>query len=148
MRWMLGIALLPVLLFHKAGTVNCAQKRPAQPAVDQADPIRAFASPSAAKSVEIGDFYLRRKKYKAALSRFQEALKTDPHYPPAYRGLGKVYERMGFWQKSLDAYRRYLDELPSAQDAREAKNIHKAIAHLQREIVAEGPSSGSQPPRK
>jgi tetratricopeptide (TPR) repeat protein len=94
--------------------------------------------------VEIGDYYLRRKKFTAALSRFQEALKTDPHYAPAYRELGKVYEKMGFWQKSLDAYQKYLDELPSAQDAREDKRIHKAIARLRKEIVAEGPSSGGR----
>ena len=144
MRWIVGVTLLPVLLFPTAGTVNCGQQQPAQPAVGKGDPIRAYASPSAAKSVEIGDFYLRRKKYKAALSRFQEALKTDPHYPPAYRELGKVYERMGSWQKSLDAYRKYLDELPSAQEAREAKSIHKAIARLKKEIVAEGPSSGGR----
>ena len=94
--------------------------------------------------MEIGDFYLKKKKYKAALSRFQEALKTDPHYAPAYRELGRVYEKMGQWQKALDAYRKYLDELPSAKDAREAKDIHKAIARLRQEITAEGPSSGSR----
>ena len=144
MRWMVGIALLPVLVFHTAGPVSYAQKQAVQPAGDKGDPVRAIASPSAVQSVEIGDFYLKRGKYKAALSRFQDALKTDPHYPPAYRELGKVYEKMGFWQKSLDAYRKYLDELPSAQDAREAKSIHKAIARLSKEIVAEGPSSGSR----
>lgn len=143
MRWMVGIALLAVLVFHAAGPVNCAQKRPAQPAVDKGDPVRAFASPSAAKSVEIGDFYLRRKKYKAALSRFQEALKTDPYYAPAYRELGKVYEKMRLRQKALDAYRKYLDELPSAQDAREAKNIHKAITRLEKQLSSAGKSSGS-----
>jgi len=87
---------------------------------------------------------LRRGRYKAALSRFQEALKTDQHYAPAYRELGKAYEKMGSWQKALDAYRKYLDELPSAKDAREAKNIHRAIARLQKDIFAEGESSGSQ----
>ena len=141
MRWIVGVTLLPVLLLPTA--VNCAQQQPAQPAVDKGEPAHAYASPSASKSVEIGDFYLRRKKYKAALSRFQEALKTDAHYAPAYRELGKVYERTGSWQKSLDAYRKYLDELPSAQDAREAKSIHKAIARLEKEIFAEGPVSGS-----
>ena len=90
--------------------------------------------------MEIGDFYLRRKKFKAALSRYQEAVKTDPHYAPAYRGLGKVYERIGLRQKALDAYRRYLDELPSAQEAREAKPVHKAIARLQKQL-----SSGRNP---
>jgi tetratricopeptide (TPR) repeat protein len=121
-----------------------AQKQQAQPAADKADPFRRYVSPSASKSVEIGDFYLRRKKFNAALSRFQEALKTDPHYAPAYRELGRVYEKMGFWQKSLDAYRKYLDELPTAKEASEAKSIHKAIARLQKEIVAEGPTSSGR----
>jgi tetratricopeptide (TPR) repeat protein len=147
MRWIVGIALLPILVIQAGGPVVGAQKQQAQPAADQGDPVRAYASPSASKSVEIGDFYLRRKKFKAALSRFQEALKTDPYYAPAYRELGKVYEEMGLWQKALDAYRKYLDELPSAQDAREAKSIHKAIARLEREIFAEGKSSGSQSTR-
>jgi tetratricopeptide (TPR) repeat protein len=145
---MVGVALVLNLVLHAGGPVICAQKQQAQPAAEKADPVRAYVSPSASKSVEIGDFYLKRKKYKAALSRFQEALNTDPHYAPVYRELGKVYERMGLWQKSLDAYRKYLDELPSAQDAREAKSIHKAIARLQKEIFAEGPSSGSQSPSK
>jgi len=142
MRWMVRIALLSILIVLTSGFGICAQTQPAQSPAVKDDPVRAFASPSASKAVEIGDFYLRRKKYKAALSRFLEALNTDPHYAPAYRELGRVYEKMGFWQKSLDAYRKYLDELPSAKDAREAKDIHKAIARLQQEITAEGPSSG------
>jgi len=143
MRWMVGIVLVPIFMFHTGKPVLGGQKQPAQPSANKADPVRAYPSPSAAKSVEIGDFYLRRKKFKAALSRFQEALKTDPHYAPAYRELGKAYEGMGLWQKALDAYRKYLDELPSARDAREAKSIHKAIARLEKEVFAEGKSSGS-----
>ena len=142
MRWIVGIALAPIFVFQTGGPVVCAQKQQARPA--EVDPVRSYASPSASKSVEIGDYYLRRKKFNAALSRFQEALKTDPHYAPAYRELGKVYERTELWQKALEAYRKYLDELPSARDAREAKNIHKAMARLQKEIVAEGPSSGGR----
>jgi tetratricopeptide (TPR) repeat protein len=91
---------------------------------------------------------LRRKKYNAALSRFQEALKTDPHYAPAYRELGKVYEKMGQPQKALDGYRKYLDELPSAQDAREDKRIHKAIARLQKQLPSGGQSSGNSSTRQ
>jgi Tfp pilus assembly protein PilF len=93
--------------------------------------------------VEIGDYYLRRKKYNAALSRFEEALKTDPHYALAYREMGKVYERTGQPQKALDAYRKYLDELPSAQDAREDKRTHKAIARLEKQLPSGGKPSGS-----
>jgi tetratricopeptide (TPR) repeat protein len=110
--------------------------------------VRPYVSPSAAKSVEIGDYYLRRKKFKAALSRFQEAVKTDPHYAPAYQEMGKVYERIGLRQKALDAYRKYLDELPSAKDARESKLVHKAIARLEKQLSSGGKSSGSQSTRQ
>jgi tetratricopeptide (TPR) repeat protein len=98
--------------------------------------------------VEIGDYYLRTKKFSAALSRFQEAVKTDPHYAPAYQELGKVYDRIGLREKALEAYRRYLDELPSAAEAQEAKRAHKAIARLEKQLSAAGKSSGSQSPRQ
>jgi len=144
MQCRLNIALVAFLLLLAGGLVIGAQKQQAQPAADKADPLRPYASPPAAKSVEIGDFYMKRDKLNAALSRFQEALQIDAHYAPAYRELGKLYEKMGFWQKSLDAYQKYLNELPSAKDPREAKHIHKAIARLQKEIVAEGPTSSSR----
>jgi tetratricopeptide (TPR) repeat protein len=133
--------LFSFLVLGASGAIIYAQQQPTKPAAPKDDPVRVLPSDSASKAVEIGDFYLRRRKYQAALSRFQEALKTDPHYAPAFRELGKVYEKMGQWKKSLDAYQKYLEELPSAKDAREAKDIHKAIARMQSEIVAEGDSS-------
>ena len=141
MKWTVRAASLSFLVLAMGLAIIYGQQQPAKSGAPKDDPIRVLPSDSASKSVEIGDFYLRRRKYQAALSRFQEALKTDPHYAPAYRELGKVYEKMGQWKKSLDAYQKYLDELPSAKDAREAKEIHKAIARMQNEIVAEGDSS-------
>jgi len=141
MRWRGRAALSSFLVLNTSLAIIYAQEKPAKAGAPKDDPVRVLPSDSASKSVEIGDFYLRRKKYQAALSRFQEALKTDPHYAPAYREIGKVYEKMGQWKKSLDAYQKYLDELPSAKDAREAKEIHKAIARMRKEIVAEGDSS-------
>ncbi len=142
MRWIAGRALLSVLVFLTSGPVVYPQRQQARSA--PADPVRPYASPSAAKSVEIGDYYLGRRKFNAALSRFQEALKTDPHYAPAYRELGKTYERMGNPQKALESYRKYLDELPSAQDARDDKRIHKAIARMEKELPPGGQSTGSR----
>ena len=83
MRWIVGTTLVLILVLHTGGPLVCAQKQQARPA--DVEPVRSYVSPSALKSVEIGDYYLRRKKLNAALSRFQEALKTDPHYAPAYR---------------------------------------------------------------
>lgn len=93
-----------------------------------------YVSPPAWKSVEIGNFYFKRKNYAGALSRFKEAAQVDPDYAPAYLGLGKVYEKMGLKRKALEAYQRYLDELPSSKQAEEAKSAHEAIERLEKEL--------------
>jgi tetratricopeptide (TPR) repeat protein len=110
-------------------------EKPPSPAIN---PDWDYSTPGPAKCVEIGNVYLHKKNLKGALSRFQEAVKDDPHYAPAYLGLGKVYERLNEKQKALDDYRRYLDELPSAQDAAEAKDAKRAIERLQKEVVTTG----------
>ncbi len=96
--------------------------------------------------MEIGDFYLRRKRYRAALSRYQEAIKTDPYYAQGYLGLGKVYDRIGLKQKALDAYRRYLDLLPSAKEAEQAKDVQNAVARLERQFKTSKRPPPTSPP--
>ena len=95
---------------------------------------KTYTPPGAAKSVEIGNFYLKKKKYNGALSRFQEAVEQNPTYAPAYLGLGTVYEKIGLKQKALDAYNKYLDALPSQQEALNAKEVQQAVARLRHEI--------------
>jgi tetratricopeptide (TPR) repeat protein len=101
------------------------------------DPDWTYTSPGPAKCVEIGNVYLHQGNLKGALSRFQEAASDNPHYAPAYLGLGKVYERMKQKPKALEAYQRYLDELPTAKAAAQAKDAQRAVARLQKEL---GPS--------
>jgi tetratricopeptide (TPR) repeat protein len=110
------------------------EKPPSSPIPDD----WTYVSPGPAKCVEIGNVYLHKGKLKAALSRYQESVQDNPHYAPAYLGLGKVYERMNQKQKALDAYKQYLDELPSAKDAAEAKDAQRAVERLQKEL---GPSA-------
>jgi tetratricopeptide (TPR) repeat protein len=93
--------------------------------------------------VEIGNVYLRKGALKGALSRFQEAAKLNSHYAPAYLGLGKVYERMKEKQKALEAYQRYLDELPSAKNAAEARDAQRAVARLQKELGPNNHAAGA-----
>lgn len=89
-----------------------------------------YTPPGPAKSVEIGNFYLKRHNYKAAISRFKEAIQTRADYAPAYLGLGKAYEKTRQKQKALDAYQKYLDMLPSDKDAEDAKDVHRALDRL------------------
>jgi tetratricopeptide (TPR) repeat protein len=93
-----------------------------------------YVPPSARQSVEIGNFYFRRKDYRGALSRFEEAARDDPYYAPAYLGLGKVYEKTGKKRDALAAYRKYLNVLPSQKQADEATAVHKDIRRLEKEL--------------
>lgn len=95
---------------------------------------KVYVTPPAWKSVKVGNFYLRRRKYRAALSRFKEAAQTDPYNAEAHLGMGKVYDRLGLRQKALENYRKYLDLLPSAKEAEEARDVHKAIARLEKKL--------------
>ncbi len=124
-----GILALGVVI---TAPVVCAQV-PENPD-PKLNPDWEYQSPGPKKCVEIGNVYLHKGKLKGALSRFQEAVQDDPHYAPAYLGLGKVYDRMNEKQKALDAYLRYLDELPSVKDAVDAREAHRAIDRLRQEL--------------
>jgi Tfp pilus assembly protein PilF len=129
-------ALIVALLFVVAWTGNnlLAQKNPPHP---PPHPSFSYVPPPAPKSVEIGNFYLRRKDYRGALSRCREATHTDPDYAPAYLCMGKVYEKTRRPRLALKAYQKYLDALPSARQAAEAKDVHQAIARLKAQLAAQ-----------
>jgi serine/threonine protein kinase len=48
---------------------------------------------------------------------FRQVLAVDRGYAPAYRGLGYIYQSMGFEAKAIDSLRRYLKLVPKASDA-------------------------------
>jgi tetratricopeptide (TPR) repeat protein len=131
-----------VMVLALAGSALLAQQRQVAAPEDQDS---AYTPPPPWKSVEIGDFYFHKKDYRGALSRYQEATHTDPDYAPAYRGLGKAYEKLGRKSLALKAYERYLDALPSAQQAAEAKDAHQAIARLKAELATANKPNKSRP---
>ena len=146
-RWK-GAMLLLILSLVPLRAALPAQEQEGEPAPAAVDESARYVPPPAWKSVEIGNYYLKRKKIRGALGRFQEAIKTDPHYAPAYLGLGKVYEKMGLRQKALDAYRRYLDELPSTKQALEAKDAQKAVARLEKQLKPRAKSGRGPSPQR
>jgi tetratricopeptide (TPR) repeat protein len=142
------LIILALLAAGLGGPLARAQQPQAPSTGEPAEEVKPYYPPPAWKSVEIGDYYFRRKKYNAALSRYKEAATTDPHYPRAYLGLGRVYEKIGLKQKALLSYQRYLDELPSTKEALEAKDVQKAITRLEKELKSgTSPRSKTLPPQ-
>ena len=81
----------------------------------------------AAKNVEVGDFYFRRKNYRAAEDRYREALRYKENDAVATLRLAVCLEKLGILDDALVEYQNYLNILPHGHDAPEAE---KAIARI------------------
>jgi tetratricopeptide (TPR) repeat protein len=88
------------------------------------NPMRAM------KDVEVGDYYYRRENYKAALSRYREALQFKPHDAVATFKLAQTLEKTKEFEQARAQYEEYLAILKDGPNAPEAK---KALARLKRQ---------------
>jgi tetratricopeptide (TPR) repeat protein len=81
----------------------------------------------AAKSVEVGDFYFKRKNYRAAEDRYREALYYKDDDAVATFRLAACLEKLARPDDALAEYQSYLKILPYGPQAGESK---KAIERL------------------
>ncbi|MFZ1009079.1 MAG: tetratricopeptide repeat protein [Candidatus Sulfotelmatobacter sp.] len=81
----------------------------------------------AAKDVEIGDYYFKRKNYRAAEDRYREALRYKDNDAVATIRLAVSLEKLGELDDARAEYESYLRILPHGPQANEAQ---KAIERL------------------
>ena len=141
----LGVFFFPALLLAAQEAPQEAPPKPAQqkekatkPATDKAtenapdqpkwDPLRAE------KDLEVGQYYMKRGDYDAAIDRFNDAIEAKPGFAIPFKYLGEAQEKRKLKKKALKSYQRYLDLVPHADDA---EKIRKKIEKLQKEIDKE-----------
>jgi tetratricopeptide (TPR) repeat protein len=90
----------------------------------------------AAKNIEVGDFYFKRKNYQAAEDRYREALYYKDNDALATYRLAVCLEKMDRPQDARAEYENYLKILPHGPLAEDAK---KAIERLK------SPAAGAKP---
>jgi tetratricopeptide (TPR) repeat protein len=90
----------------------------------------------AAKSVEVGDFYFKRKNYRAAQERYREALRYKDNDAIATLRLAICLEKLGVLDDARAEYESYLKILPHGPQAPEAQ---KAIDRLKAETTTPKP---------
>ena len=124
------LRLLPVVALLACGPGLAAQQPPQEPLKPAEetpyDPFRA------AKSVEIGRFYLKRGNYYAAIERFRDAIRYKPNFAIPRRYIGEAYEKLGEKAEAVKSYEEYLQILPAAEDA---EKIRKKIEKLKRSLA-------------
>jgi tetratricopeptide (TPR) repeat protein len=72
------------------------------------------------KDVEVGDFYFKRKNYKAALERYKEALYYKDNDAVASFRLAVCQDKLGDKGEAKKYYEQYLTILPDGPWAKEA----------------------------
>ncbi len=87
----------------------------------------------AMKDIEVGDFYFRRKNYRAALARYEEALIFKNGDAVANFRIGECKEKLGDPDEAVERYEAYLKILPHGPLSGEAE---KALQRLRRESSA------------
>jgi Flp pilus assembly protein TadD len=92
----------------------------------------------AAKSVEVGDFYFKRKNYRAAEDRYREALTYKNNDAIATFRLAVCLEKLDRPDDARAEYQSYLNILPHGPQAAEAQ---KAMDRLK------GPAASAKDPK-
>ncbi len=109
---------------------SATQSAPDQPTWD---PLRAE------KDLEVGQYYMRRGDYDAAIDRFNDAIEAKPGYAVPFKFLGEAQEKKKLRKQAIKSYTRYLELFPSAEDG---DKIRKKIDKLWSEVNEKKKSSG------
>jgi tetratricopeptide (TPR) repeat protein len=110
-----------------------AKKHPESELGDSAGEVNEFTPYNpmkAMKAVEVGDFYVKKENYSAAISRYREALEYKPHDAEATFKLAEVLNKTGNTAEATENYEAYLKMLPAGPYAKKA---HEALAKMKKQ---------------
>jgi tetratricopeptide (TPR) repeat protein len=122
-------------------TTVSGQARPSPPALirdtdkaegkDEADATKPkdYNPLEAERNVRIGDFYVKRKNYTAAIQRYRDAVDYQPNLIKAYDALGRAYEKTGAIDKAKEVYREFIQKNP---DSAKVPEFHVRLAKLEK----------------
>jgi len=104
-----------------------AKEHPNSGVADEVLELRPYNPHKAQKAIEVGDFYFRRENFRAALSRYQEALQWKPGDAVATFKSAQSFEKLARFQEARTNYEAYLKILPGGPQSQEAR---KALSKL------------------
>ncbi|HEY2171780.1 MAG TPA: tetratricopeptide repeat protein [Candidatus Angelobacter sp.] len=105
---------------------HSAADKPAAPAEDESV-LQPWDPHKAAKDVEIGQYYLKLKNYRAALERFNHALTYKQNDAEAIFGLAITQEKLDLLSLAAQNYRKYLEILPNGPKSKDAQDGLKRV---------------------
>jgi Flp pilus assembly protein TadD len=104
-----------------------AKSHPNSGIADDVLELHTYDPHRAEKDIEVGDFYFKQKNYRAAESRYREALEWKPNDAIATFKLANALEKEGNQPEAEKFYNNYLQIFPDGPSAEECKT---AIARM------------------
>lgn len=131
-RWFSSFILFLAPAAVLAQRQRSAPQAPAEPDEDATDsePEYTFNPIQAQKELKVGDFYFKKKSYRAAANRYENATKWNPNFADAFLKLGEAREKLELTEQARAAYQKYLELSPPPNKVEEVK---KKIAQLQKQ---------------
>ena len=87
----------------------------------------SFNPLQAANELKVGNYYMKRGKYRAAAQRFREATLWNNTLAEGFERLGEAEEKAHEKKLAREAYAKYLEVAP---DAKDADDIRKKLRKL------------------
>ena len=97
---------------------------------------------TAANDIDVGNYELGRRNWKAALSRFQSAMVLDPENPDVFWGMAEAARHLGDLAGAKAYYQKVADYDP---DSRHGKEAQKALKDPQ---IANAQATAASTPKK
>ena len=121
------IDLSPPANDQKNHPMSGAAVSDAEDAASDVQELHPWDPHKAAKDIEVGDFYFKKKNYRAALERYKEALVYKPNDALAEFHLAECFDKTGNSNEAITHYQEYLKILPHGPYAADAE---KALQKL------------------
>jgi tetratricopeptide (TPR) repeat protein len=100
---------------------------------------------ASAEDITVGDYYLDKKNWKAALSRFQSAMVLAPDDPEVYWGLAEAERHLGDLASARDHYLKLLDYDPDGPHGKETRKALKDPNLMSAKKTEAGAPGNAQP---
>jgi len=91
---------------------------------------------------QLGNVYIRQRKYNQAETALNESLKIDPEFINAHYGLANIYLTRNETDAALAELKKVIELAPDSPEAKNAKNIMQKIA----QDALKAPSGGADNP--
>lgn len=111
----------PLLLLLFVTVAAQEQERHRKPVLIRADvtkePVEEVIQPDplkAEESLEVGDFYFKRKNFKAARDRYREAIRYNKKLTLAYTKLVRTLEKMKEFSQAIEVCSQFIENNPES----------------------------------